>query len=205
MNHPTVTDYGDENPIFYDYYGFQPGLYDLKFKSRGDSAVSQRVVELFKSVCKGVYGALTSHLISSCYTGRHTCAHITDFRASRARRSWVDSARSGPRCIHTLQAYVRRRFYGCPNYRGFHGWKPRPCQELGTWKGHHETQVTTTDLLCVTVAYSIHREEKVLILSGGLTIHNLRDFSGFSEATAKPQYRAFDSAILDAVVKTDVS
>ena len=31
-----------------DYYGFQPSLYQLKFKSRGDSALSQRVVELFK-------------------------------------------------------------------------------------------------------------------------------------------------------------
>ena len=45
-----VSDYGEENPLFYDYYGFQPEMYRLKFKSRGDSAVSQRVVELFKEV-----------------------------------------------------------------------------------------------------------------------------------------------------------
>ena len=45
-----MTDYGEENPLYYDYYGFQPELYRLKFKSRGDSAVSQRVVELFKEV-----------------------------------------------------------------------------------------------------------------------------------------------------------
>ena len=43
-----MTDYGDENPLLMDYYGFQPSLYQLKFKSRGDSALSQRVVELFK-------------------------------------------------------------------------------------------------------------------------------------------------------------
>ena len=49
------------------------------------------------------------------------------------------------------------------------------------------------------------REEQILILSGGLTIHNLRDFSCFAEATARPQYKAFDQAILDAVTIPDVS
>ncbi|KAI0781087.1 Extradiol ring-cleavage dioxygenase, class III enzyme, subunit B, partial [Trametes elegans] len=43
-----VTDYGDENPLLMDYFGFQPALYELKFKSRGDSALSQRVVQLYK-------------------------------------------------------------------------------------------------------------------------------------------------------------
>ena len=47
-------------------------------------------------------------------------------------------------------------------------------------------------------------EEQILILSGGLTVHNLRDFSCFSEATAKPEYKAFDKAILDAVTISDV-
>ncbi|KDQ17657.1 hypothetical protein BOTBODRAFT_105172 [Botryobasidium botryosum FD-172 SS1] len=42
-----VTDYGDENPLLMDYYGFQPALYQVKFKSRGDSALSQRVVSAF--------------------------------------------------------------------------------------------------------------------------------------------------------------
>ena len=45
-----VTDYGDENPLLMDYYGFQPALYQLKFKSRGDTALSQRVVQLYKDV-----------------------------------------------------------------------------------------------------------------------------------------------------------
>lgn len=31
-----------------DYYGFQPEMYQLKFKSRGDSSITQRVVELLK-------------------------------------------------------------------------------------------------------------------------------------------------------------
>lgn len=33
-----------------DYYGFPPELYQLKFISRGDAALSKRVVELYKEV-----------------------------------------------------------------------------------------------------------------------------------------------------------
>ena len=33
-----------------DYYGFQPELYQLKFKSRGDHELAQRVVDLYKEV-----------------------------------------------------------------------------------------------------------------------------------------------------------
>ncbi|KZT62105.1 Extradiol aromatic ring-opening dioxygenase [Calocera cornea HHB12733] len=43
-----VTDYGDENPLLMDYFGFQRALYELKFKSHGDSAITARVVEAFK-------------------------------------------------------------------------------------------------------------------------------------------------------------
>lgn len=45
----TVSDY-KENPLLMDYYGFQPSLYQLKFKSRGDSVLAQRVVDLYKEV-----------------------------------------------------------------------------------------------------------------------------------------------------------
>jgi aromatic ring-opening dioxygenase catalytic subunit (LigB family) len=44
-----VTEY-DENPLLMDYYGFPPELYQLKFKSRGESRLAQRVVELYKQV-----------------------------------------------------------------------------------------------------------------------------------------------------------
>lgn len=45
-----VTDYGDENPLLFDYYGFPEELYKLKFKSKGDSAIAKRVVDLYKQV-----------------------------------------------------------------------------------------------------------------------------------------------------------
>ena len=44
-----MTDYGDENPLLMDYYGFEPELYQLKFSSRGDAALSAHVVELFRA------------------------------------------------------------------------------------------------------------------------------------------------------------
>lgn len=55
-----------------------------------------------------------------------------------------------------------------------------------------------------SLAPDVIREDGVLILSGGLTIHNLRDFSCFSEETARSIYKDFDKAILDAVIVRDV-
>ena len=43
-----VTDYGDDQPLLMDYFGFHPALYKLKFSSSGDSSLSQRVVAAFK-------------------------------------------------------------------------------------------------------------------------------------------------------------
>jgi aromatic ring-opening dioxygenase catalytic subunit (LigB family) len=45
-----VTDYGEENPLLMDYYNFSQEFYKLKFSSRGDARLSQRVVELFDQV-----------------------------------------------------------------------------------------------------------------------------------------------------------
>ena len=45
-----VTDYGDENPLLMDYFGFSPEFYELKFSSRGDATFSRRVLELFHQV-----------------------------------------------------------------------------------------------------------------------------------------------------------
>ncbi|KAG8999258.1 hypothetical protein FRB94_006346 [Tulasnella sp. JGI-2019a] len=43
-----VTDYGNDNPLLYDYYGFEKELYQVSFKSHGDSATSKRVVDLLR-------------------------------------------------------------------------------------------------------------------------------------------------------------
>ncbi|KAL8278863.1 hypothetical protein RQP46_008734 [Phenoliferia psychrophenolica] len=59
-NERLVTDYGAENPLLMDYFGFPDELYQLKFESSGDHAISERVVELFKAV--GTKARLSSKL-----------------------------------------------------------------------------------------------------------------------------------------------
>ncbi|GAA5991639.1 hypothetical protein JCM10908_001068 [Rhodotorula pacifica] len=44
-----VTDYGDENPLLFDYFGFPDELYKVDFKSKGDHAVAERVVQALRS------------------------------------------------------------------------------------------------------------------------------------------------------------
>jgi aromatic ring-opening dioxygenase catalytic subunit (LigB family) len=43
------------------------------------------------------------------------------------------------------------------------------------------------------------REEGILILSGGLTAHNLRDRASLSPDSARPIHREFDEAIHKAI------
>ncbi|GAA5828042.1 hypothetical protein JCM11251_005705 [Rhodosporidiobolus azoricus] len=54
-----VTDYGEENPLLYDYFGFPEELYKVKFKSSGDHALAERIVELLKQ------GGIASAKLSS--------------------------------------------------------------------------------------------------------------------------------------------
>ncbi|KAK4047207.1 hypothetical protein OIO90_006270 [Microbotryomycetes sp. JL221] len=51
-NGTLVSDYGDENPLLMDYFGFPKELYQIKFQSKGDHEVAQRVVDLLKQAGK---------------------------------------------------------------------------------------------------------------------------------------------------------
>lgn len=46
----SVTDYGNENPLHYDYRGFPSEFYQFKFKSHGDSNLARRIVDLYRKV-----------------------------------------------------------------------------------------------------------------------------------------------------------
>ena len=48
------------------------------------------------------------------------------------------------------------------------------------------------------------RREGILVISGGLLVHNLRDFSSFSETSANALVKEFNQAIMDAVTIKDV-
>lgn len=64
--------------------------------------------------------------------------------------------------------------------------------------------MTDTLPLCCFSDMLCHRREGILVLSGGLLVHNLRDFSSFSESTANSLVKSFNQAILEALTITDV-
>lgn len=54
----------EENPLFYDYYGFPKELYEIKWKSFGSSEIANKVVELLQKVMcsSSVHVSLTNYL-----------------------------------------------------------------------------------------------------------------------------------------------
>jgi aromatic ring-opening dioxygenase catalytic subunit (LigB family) len=49
------------------------------------------------------------------------------------------------------------------------------------------------------------RGEGILVLCGGLTVHNLQDLSGLTPETANPLTREFNDAVSSAISLSDVS
>ncbi|KAK1234473.1 hypothetical protein PQX77_002327 [Marasmius sp. AFHP31] len=158
-----VTDYGDENPLLMDYYGFPKPLYELKFKSRGDSKLSNRVVDLFKEA--GFLARTTPKLEPRGEDGRGF---------------------AGPGFDHGVFVPFRvmfgEEFTDVPIVQASIDASMSP---EGNWK--------------IGKAVAQLRKEGILVLSGGLPIHNLRDFDSFNPDTAKPLYHEFHKALVDAV------
>lgn len=71
-----MTDYGDENPLLMDYYGFDPEMYELTFKSRGDSALSELVVNTFKEVRVEMSRAISPSNHYHIQTPRRAARHV---------------------------------------------------------------------------------------------------------------------------------
>ncbi|KAH9001468.1 Extradiol ring-cleavage dioxygenase class III enzyme subunit B [Lactarius akahatsu] len=155
-----VTDYGDENPLFMDYYNFDPEVYRLEFSSRGDATLSRRVVQLFQDA--GI----------------------------RARLSTKDEARGldgrgfeGSGLDHGVFVPFRLMF-GEASIDG-------SLSPEGNW--------------ALGKAITSLREEGILILSGGLTTHNLRDRASFVPETASLPFHRFNDAVASAISVSDVS
>ncbi|THV07863.1 Extradiol aromatic ring-opening dioxygenase [Dendrothele bispora CBS 962.96] len=161
-----VTDYGDENPLLYDYYGFPPELYKLKFKSRGDSAIAQKVVQLYKDA--GYLARTTNKLESRGEDGRGFAGPGLDHGVFVPFQIMFGEELDIP----VIQVSIDSKLTPESN------WK------LGQ------------------IVASL-RKEQILVLSGGLPIHNLRDFSSFHPQSAKPLHHSFHQAILDALMKPD--
>ncbi|KAJ7445760.1 Extradiol ring-cleavage dioxygenase, class III enzyme, subunit B [Mycena galericulata] len=162
-----VTDYGDENPLLYDYYNFQPEMYDLKFKSKGDSELSKRVVDLYKQA--GQRARLTPK---------------SEKRGSDGRGF------SGPGLDHGV--FIPFRIMFGDNFTDI------PIVQVSI-----DSSLSPEKNWALGKAVSKLREEGILILSGGLIIHNLRDIGSFAPQSAKPEQKEFDKAMLASVSVAD--
>jgi len=161
--HDTVTNYGDENPLLMDYHGFPPDMYELKFSSRGDGALSRRVVDLFREA--GLPARLTG----------------SDEPRGRDGRGF-----NGPGLDHGVFIPFRLMFG-----EDFH---TVPIVET-TIDGSLNPEANWA----LGKAIAKLRDEGILVLSGGLTIHNLRDPSCFIPQTANPLVREFNDAVSSAI------
>jgi len=197
-----VTDYGEENPLLMDYFGFQPELYQLKFKSRGDSALSRRVVELYKEVrISSIIITLNPFQLSSKAGQSARTTSIQENRGLDGRGF------RGPGLDHGVFVPFRlmfgEEFTDVPIVQVSIDQSMSP--EKNWALGKVVSKLRSAAVLHVSFCYDnadwliYYREEGILILSGGLTAHNLRDTSSFSPITAKPIHKEFDKAILDAV------
>ncbi|KAJ6500446.1 Extradiol ring-cleavage dioxygenase, class III enzyme, subunit B [Mycena sanguinolenta] len=167
-----VTDYGDENPLLMDYYGFPPDMYKLKFKSKGDSALSKRVVELYK---EGRPAGQPARLSPK-----------TESRGSDGRGF------AGPGLDHGVFLPFRKMFGD-------------EFLDLSIIQVSIDSSLSPEKNWALGKAVTRLRQEGVLVLSGGLTIHNLRDIASFSPHSAQPAHREFDQAILASVVVPDAA
>lgn len=164
-----VTDYGDKNPLLMDYYGFQPALYQLKFDSRGDSSLAQRVVQLYKEA-----GQLARTTPTSEPRGE-------DGRGF-----------SGPGLDHGV--FVPFRLMFGEEFRDV------PIVQVSI-----DGSLSPEKNWAVGTVVEQLRRDGILVLSGGLVVHNLRDFSSFAEETAPAQVKDFDKAIHDAILVPDAA
>jgi len=146
-----------------DYYGFPPELYQLKFKSRGDSSLARRIVELFKQA--GHEARLTS---------------IHEPRGEDGRGF------SGPGLDHGVFIPFRIMF-------------GEDFTEIPIVQVSIDSSLNPEKNWAIGKAVSQLREEGILILSGGLTAHNLRDWASFSPDSARPIHKEFDEAIHKAI------
>ncbi|KZT26505.1 Extradiol ring-cleavage dioxygenase class III enzyme subunit B [Neolentinus lepideus HHB14362 ss-1] len=158
-----VTDYGDPNPLLMDYYGFDQQLYELQFKSKGDTGLANRVVECFKDA--GQLARLTNKLEPRGHDGRGF---------------------QGPGLDHGVFVPFRIMF-------------GEEFMDVPVVQVSIDASLSPEKNWAVGAAVSKLREENILVLSGGLTIHNLRDFSSFSPSVAQKPYHDFHQAVLDAV------
>lgn len=114
-----MTDYGDHNPLYYDYYGFSGEFYELKFESHGDSNLANRIVDLYNKV--GDLGPLPA-LVTPIHIllGRAARQNYDGFRAPWHGWPRKNVFRLRSRCLYPIPTHVWLGG-GHAHYRGFDG------------------------------------------------------------------------------------
>jgi aromatic ring-opening dioxygenase catalytic subunit (LigB family) len=157
-----VSDY-DENPLLMDYYGFPQSLYELKFKSRGDAKLSQRVVELYEEAGQNVRKLLP-----------------------KEPRGQDGRGFEGTGLDHGVFVPFRIMF-------------GEEFTDIPIVQVSIDGSLDPEKNWQVGKAVAKLREEGVLVLSGGLTAHNLKDRTSFSPDTAREVHKEFDRAVHEAL------
>ncbi|KAJ7606529.1 Extradiol ring-cleavage dioxygenase, class III enzyme, subunit B [Roridomyces roridus] len=161
--HGELTDYGETNPLLYDFYGHAPKLYQVGFKSRGDTALAQRVVDLYKAAGQ--------------------CARLTPKTEARGQDG---RGFTGPGLDHGVFIPFRIMFGNV--------FTDIPIVEVS-----FDSSLSPEINWGVGKAVAKLREEGILVLLGGLTVHDLGDYGCFAPETAQPAHIDFDRAIVEAV------
>lgn len=164
-----VTDYGDNNPLLMDYFGFEPYYYQQTFESKGNRALAERVVLLYKEAGDE--------------------AKLSGVRENRGWDGRTSPPRQGPGLDHGVFVPFKLMF----------GDK---VDDVPIIQVSIERSGDPEQNWAVGRALSKLREEGILILAGGLTVHNLHDRKQFSEKSASPNVTMFDQAITAAASKS---
>ncbi|CAE6424597.1 unnamed protein product [Rhizoctonia solani] len=178
-----VSDY-DENPLLMDYYGFEPWMYRVKFNSRGDPALSARIVEALKA------GGFRSRTLGKM-----------EWRGHDGRRG-----ASGVGFDHGV--FVPFKFMFGDEFTSI------PIVEVsqdGDLSPERNWEIgRAVDCLRQVFVHSVNPSYHpcyhiigYLILSGGLTIHTFQDWSAWHEDSAAPPYLAFHKALMRALIIQD--
>jgi aromatic ring-opening dioxygenase catalytic subunit (LigB family) len=166
-----VTDYGDRNPLLMDYFGFEPYYYQQIFESKGNRALAERVVMLYKEAGKE--------------------AKLSSVRENRGWDGRTSPPRQGPGLDHGVFVPFKLMFGDKVD--------DVPIVQVSIERSGDPEQNWV-----VGKALSKLREEGILILAGGLTVHNLHDRKQFSEKSASPNVTMLDQAITVAASKSQL-
>ncbi|CAD6572211.1 MAG: hypothetical protein CYPHOPRED_004747 [Cyphobasidiales sp. Tagirdzhanova-0007] len=164
-----VTDYADENPLHYDYYGFPQELYDLTWRSRGSKALSEEIVSSF------LKAGLPARTVP-----------VTESRGRDGRPGKGPEHQGG--FDHGVFIPFKLMF---PDTNGTFEVPVVEVSIAADLKPESEYQIGK--------ALKDLRDDGILILAGGLTIHSFEDRSSLNERIAKPAFHIWNDKIIEAV------